>query len=81
MQSISQMGRMMPFRTLEMLILHQIPLSFSTLAERTAASGIRSVLNMIPIRDGGSVLPSPWNAPADAASVHIKSCETARMRR
>ena len=56
-----------------MLIAHHTPFKPRLVAESMSAPGILRALNTIPIIDGGTVFPSPLNAPAVVSSMHIKS--------
>ena len=62
-------------------MLHQMPFKPKDVWARTIARGILSPVNTIPTREGGTVLPSPWKVPADAASVHINSWDTPNILR
>ena len=60
-------------------MLHQIPFKASIDVDSTMASGILSALSSTPVIDGCNVLPNPWNAPAEAISVHMKSWDSPRI--
>ena len=54
----------MPFTILEMVILHQIPLSPKSVRINNKASGIRSAVKTMLFTEGVSVFPYPEKAPA-----------------
>ena len=70
---IYQVAKITPLNILEMLIAHHTPFNPRLVAESMSAPGILRALNTIPIMDGGTVFPSPLNAPAVVSSMHIKS--------
>ena len=65
--------RSTPLKILEMVMLHQIPLSPRAVLVRTRAMGIRRAVNTILVTEGGSVRPNPEKAPAVVSSTLMKS--------
>jgi len=63
----------MPFRILEILMLHQIPERPSGVFVRIRSKGIRIHVSRMLSEEGGKVLPRPPKAPAVVISAHIKS--------
>jgi hypothetical protein len=56
-------------------MLHQT-LDRPNTADNSNAPGILNVLKTMPLREGGTVFPSPLKALAVVISMHIKNCET-----
>ena len=69
------MNRAIPFRVLDIVILHHIPFKPKAVPASNSASGILAEVRIIPTTEGGIVLPKPENAPAVAISIHINNCE------
>ena len=69
----NQVNRSTPLKILEMVMLHQIPLSPRAVLVRTRAMGIRRAVNTILVTEGGSVRPNPEKAPAVVSSTLMKS--------
>lgn len=67
------MNRAIPFRVLDIVILHQIPLRPKAVPVSNRARGILAEVSTIPTTDGGMVLPNPENAPAVAISTHMNN--------
>ena len=63
----------MPLSTLEIVMLHQIPLRPRGVRIKAIASGIRKAVKTILVMEGGKVCPSPAKAPAVVISTLIKS--------
>lgn len=75
-------GRTVPFRILERVMLHQIPVSPSAgKVVSQYAKGMRAPVSKMPVNAGGTVRPVPLNAPAVTDSVTINTCERARIFR
>lgn len=64
-----------PLNILEIDTLHQIPSNPREVEAKKYANGIRAAVNTILIIEGGTVFPSPANAPAVVISTHINNCE------
>lgn len=75
------MSRQIPFKILEIVILHQIPFSPSTVEVKSIAIGILAVVRTTLTTDGGSVFPSPANAPPVVISAHMNNWEYPKILR
>ena len=63
---------------LEIEMAHQTPFTPKKL-DSSIAAGIRNEVNTIDTILGGSVFPSPLNAPCVAISKHMKNCEKPKI--
>ena len=68
-----------PLNILEIDIAHHIPLSPKNVADKTITIGIRAAVSTVETHEGINVFPNPLSAPASVLSIHIKSCEKARI--
>ena len=64
---------MIPFNIPDIVRLHQIPSSPSTVCIKAYAIGILAKVRAPLDTDGGAVFPRPANTPAKVSSTHINT--------
>lgn len=64
---------------LEIEIAHQIPFKAKNVEDKIITNGILAAVKVMETNEGIDVFPSPFKAPAKVLSIHIKSCEKARI--